>query len=131
MKHVNRRIRAKELLDTVGAAWNISIGLADYYLNPFALTMSKLTPQNWSQIRTEMEQAGLQVVLYHINIPTFHNWLERATSPDYCVEGYSKVFVEKTLEHYVGADLLVLSPSQVLIDVAASIRPWLDIAPRL
>ena len=131
IKRANSRVRRKGLLDTVGVAWNISTGLADYYLNPFALTTGKLPPRNWPQIRAEMEQADLQVVPYRINVPAFRDWLERAAFPDYYVKRYGKVFVEKALEHYVGADLLGLSPGQVFIDVAASSSPWLNIAPRL
>jgi hypothetical protein len=125
------RIRKKGLFDTMGAAWNIGTGLLDYHLNPWALKTSNLPPVNWPQIRSEMEQAGLEVIPYRIDISGFRGWLKEAAFPEFYLQSYGKVFVEKSLEHFVRADLLQLSPGKIVIDVAASSSPRLNIAPRL
>ena len=125
------RIRRRGLLDTLGAAWNIALGLADYHLNPLALKESKVLPRDWAEIRAEMEERGLDVAPYRINVANFRDWLNQAAFPDYYVQSYGDVFIEKALEHYVSTDLLELKPGKVFIDVAASSSPWLNIAPRL
>jgi hypothetical protein len=130
-RRLDDRIRRKGLVDTAAAAWNIGTGLLDYHLNPLALKTSKLPPPNWPQIRTDLEEAGLQVIPYRINVSEFKNWLKDADFPEYYVGAYGGVFVEKALEHYVSSDLLQLSKCKVFIDVAASSSPWLNIAPRL
>jgi len=131
IKRIKGHIDRKGLFDTGGAAWNIGTGLIDYYFNPFALKTSKLPQVSYPQIRTEMEQAGLSVLSYRINVAAFWDWLQWAAFPDYYVKGYGGVFVEKALEHYVSSDLLRLSPGQVFIDIASSNSPWFSIAPRL
>lgn len=130
-QRVAAHIRKKGLFDTLGAAWNIGLGLADYHCNRHSLKTSKLTPCNWAQIRTEMEQNRLPVISYRVDIPAFREWLHQADFPEYYVRGYGSVFIEKALEHYVGADLLGLKPEDVLVDVAAASSPWLYIAQRI
>ena len=131
IQRMRRRVYAKGLGDTLGMAWNIGKGLAGYYLNRFALKESRLQPRNWAQIRTEMEQAGLSVVSYQIDVAAFRDWLDRADFPEYYVRFYGNVFIEKALEHYVSADLLELRTDKIFVDVAASSSPWLNIASRL
>jgi hypothetical protein len=135
---VATQIRRRGLLNTIGKAldvmtkaWNVSEGLADYHLNPFALKESKLPPRDWARIRVEMEQAGLDVVPYRIDVTAFRDWLEEAAFPEYYVRSCGEVFIEKALEHYVSADLLQLRSGQVFVDVAASSSPWMSIASRL
>ncbi len=95
LRRVNRRIRRKGFADTLGATWNIGLGLADYYLNPFAVKTRGLPPRDWQRIRLEMERAGLRVEPYRINVSAFHGWLGRAGFPSYYAEQYGPVFTEK------------------------------------
>lgn len=129
------RIQRKGLSDTVGLAWCVAAGTLDYWLNPFAKRQNRIPKQNYEEIRADMEQAGLDVASCRVDVERFHAWLERAHFPQDYVDVYERygkgVFLEKALEHYLGAELLGLGPDDVLIDVAAANSPWLDIAERL
>jgi SAM-dependent methyltransferase len=78
-----------------------------------------------------MFEAGLEIIPYRIDVQAFHRWLEEAGFPEYYVRLYGGVFVEKALEHYLGAELLEMSKGSFVIDVAAAESPWMSIAPRL
>lgn len=125
------RIQKYGFIDTLSGMLNIAWGLGDYYLNPGSMRTSKLPPRDWGHIRLEMEQADLRVVTCQMDVASFRVWLDRAAFPDYYVEAYGALFIEKALEHYVGAELLGLSENELLVDAAASNSPWLQIAPRL
>lgn len=129
--HVRDRIRSEGLLGTSHLVFHIGLGFFDYYLNPTALKSSSLPVVDWADIRNQMIQAGLEVVPYRIDVQAFYRWLGEAMFPDYYSRLYDRVFVEKALEHYVGAELLAMPKDSILIDVAASESPWLSIAPRM
>jgi len=78
-----------------------------------------------------MEQAGLKVFPYRVDIPEFKAWVGEAGFEEKYQVCYGSLFVEKALEHYVGAQILDLKPRQVLVDVAAASSPWMIIAERL
>jgi SAM-dependent methyltransferase len=126
-----KRIHEYGLLDTTRLAFHIAHGLSDYYLNPTALRTGKLPAADSEMICKEMLKAGLEVLPYQINLPAFLRWLDYADFPDFYVRLYGNAFKEKALEHYIGAELLGMSKESVLIDVAASESPWMNIAPRL
>jgi hypothetical protein len=98
------RIKTKGLLDTVGLAFHITGGLVDFYLNPFSKKQSKLPLPDYKKIRDDFEKSGLEVIPYVIDVKEFRDWLKEADFPEYYVKSYGDVFIEKALEHYVGAN---------------------------
>lgn len=100
------RIRGKSITGSIGATWNVGQGLVDYYLNTSAKRQSKLPKQNYEKIRADMENAGLQVIPYKIDVADFYKWLDKAAFPKKYADSYGPKFVEKALEHYLGAKLL-------------------------
>lgn len=125
------RIRGKSITGIIGATWNVGQGLIDYYLNPSAKKQSKLPKQNYEKIRADMENAGLQVIPYRIDVADFYKWLDKAAFPKKYADSYGPKFVEKALEHYLGAKLLELGGGDVLIDIAAASSPWFEMAERM
>jgi len=125
------RIKTKGLLDTVGLAFHITGGLVDFYLNPFSKKQSKLPLPDYKKIRDDFEKSGLEVIPYVIDVREFSDWLKEAEFPEYYVKSYGDVFIEKALEHYVGAKLLDLKKDDILIDVAAANSPWFEITERI
>ena len=109
----------------------VIFGIIDYYLNPFAKKQKNLPPPDYKKIRADMEHSGLQVIPYNINVADFRRWLDRANFPEEYANSYSSLFVEKALEHYIGAQLLELQPGDTFVDVAAAHSPWFEIAERL
>jgi hypothetical protein len=107
------RIRGKSISGIIGATWNIGQGLVDYHLNPSAKRQSKLPKQNYEKIRADMESAGLQVIPYRIDVADFYKWLDKAAFPKRYADSYGPKFVEKALEHYLGAKLLGLGGGRV------------------
>ena len=126
------RIRGKRITGIIGATWNVGQGLMDYYLNPSAKKQSELPKQNYEKIRADMENAGLQVIPYRIDVADFYKWLDKAAFPKEYIDSYGTKFVEKALEHYLGAKLLELGGREdVMIDIAAASSPWFEIAERM
>ncbi len=126
-----RRIRNKGVLDTLHLSLHIAFGLFDFYLNPFSKKMSKLPPPDYYKIKEDFERSGVEIIPYIINVNEFRSWLKDADFPEYYVKAYGTLFIEKALEHYVGAKLLELKKNDILIDVAASNSPWFEISERL
>ncbi|MDX2286107.1 MAG: methyltransferase domain-containing protein [Bacteroidia bacterium] len=85
-----------------------------------------------------LEQAfaemGIEVRPYRIGLPAYRAYLADAQYPrSYYGGGLDPGanFTEKTLEHFVSAQLLGLKPGQVFVDIAAASSPFSDIAKRL
>jgi len=137
--HILRRFlersKRKGFRDTLGVSWIIATGLLDCFLNPFAKRKSRIPKANMEQIRRNMEQVGLEIVPYKIDLDRFYTWLKRANFPKDYMDGYERlgnyISIEKAFEHYLGAELLELNSNDILIDVAAGRSPWWNIAPRL
>ncbi|MBW1999063.1 MAG: hypothetical protein JRJ29_14010 [Deltaproteobacteria bacterium] len=125
------RIRTYGTRDTVGLLLNVCGGMLDFYLRPRSKRQSKLPGPNYRQIKSDLERAGVTVLPYRVDVGDFKIWLEKASFPKNYVDSYGSVFVEKALEHYVGAQLLQLRKDDVLIDVAAAHSPWFEIAERI
>jgi len=128
---VVQRIRKKSVTDVIGTTWNIGQGLVDYYLNPSAKRQSSLPKPDYEKIRSDMENAGFNVIPYRIDVANFYKWLSKADFPKKYIDSYGPKFVEKALEHYLGTKLLELGRKDVLIDVAAAHSPWFEIAERM
>ncbi|MDI3545098.1 MAG: hypothetical protein PWQ96_2399 [Clostridia bacterium] len=125
------RIKEKGFYDTLHLILHIGFGVLDMYLNPWSKRQSKLPPPDYEKIGNDFASAGLAVLPYTIDVPDFHNWLREANFPEDYRNSYGDVFIEKALEHYVGAKLLELHKNDVLIDVAAAHSPWFEIAERM
>jgi SAM-dependent methyltransferase len=102
-----------------------------YYLDQDTKKQSKLPRPNYAKIRRDFEAAGITTIPYTIDADDFNRWLELVRFPSQYVDLYGEVFVEKALEHYVGASLLQLEKDDTLIDVAAAHSPWYKIAERV
>jgi SAM-dependent methyltransferase len=103
----------------------------DYYLNSHAKKESKLPKPNHTNIIRNFEARGITVIPYEIDLDGFDDWLEQVQFPSDYVDSYGEVFVEKALEHYVGASLLHISSDDTLIDVAAAHSPWYEMVERV
>jgi len=126
-----KRIKSKGISDTFGFAMHITLGLIDYYINPFAKKQSRLQKPDYERIRKDFETAGIEIIPYKVNVDNFHNWLKEADFPKDYINSYGDVFIEKALEHYVGTKLLELQKDDVLIDVAAAGSPCFEISEKM
>jgi len=126
-----QRIREKSITDIIGITWNIGQGLVDYYLKPSTKKQSCLPKPDYEKIRSDMENAGLNVIPYRIDVADFYKWLSKAAFPKEYIDSYGPKFTEKALEHYLGTKLLELEGGDVMIDVAAASSPWFEMAERL
>jgi len=125
------RVRNKGLLDTISLTCHITSGLIDYYLNPFAKRQSNLPAPDYERISSDFESAGITVIPYRIDLEDFSVWLENANFPTSYKNSYGEIFIEKALEHYVGAKLLDLKKEDIFIDVAAASSPWFEISEKM
>jgi len=105
---VIQRIREKSITGIIGVAWNIGKGLIDYYLNPSTKRQSHLPKPDYGKVCSDMENAGLNVIPYRIDVADFYKWLGKADFPKKYVDSYGPIFMEKALEHYLGTKLLEL-----------------------
>ncbi len=127
----NRRITVRRIRDGLAYRWHVGSAVVDCRLNPFAKRQSRLPPPDAGRIRDDLVAAGLAVRPYTVDAAGFRDWLQRASFPAEYSDSYGKVFVEKALEHHVGASLLGLGAGDVLIDVAAAHSPWFRMAERM
>jgi len=72
------------------------------------------------QTKLKLIKAGINVQPYTINVSGYHQFITKA---NYKHGSYGSNFPEKTLEHYVAADLLGLKPSDTYIDIASGASP--------
>ncbi len=126
-----RGITFGRIRDGLAYRWHVGSAVLDCRFNPFARRQSRLPPPDTGAIRGGLLASGLPVRPYAVDAAAFRGWLASAAFPADYSDSYGKVFVEKALEHYVGASLLGLGPGDVLIDVAASHSPWFEIAERM
>lgn len=70
--------------------------------------------------RIRMERFRIAPEKYHI-------WLQQANYPQ---DSYQGNFAEKTLEHYLTVELLDLKSTDVVIDIASSNSPFVDVTER-
>jgi SAM-dependent methyltransferase len=90
-----------------------------------------LAQPDLTNISKDFEALGVKVIQYKIDVDGFNDWLEQVQFPSSYIDSYGGVFVEKALEHYVGASLLQMRSDDMLIDVAAAHSPWYEMARRL
>jgi SAM-dependent methyltransferase len=84
----------------------------------------------WARLR--LETLGIHVEPYEIDVSGFKAFLRDASFPTWYSGGpQSTAFLEKTLEHYVGAQLVTLGSADVYIDVGADNSPFATIATKL
>ncbi len=85
--------------------------------------------------RKSLEALGVAVERVGIDHSAFQAFLNAARFPSWYYGGQngtrSPCFLEKTLEHYVGARLLDLSPGDVYLDVGADNSPFSEITERV
>lgn len=79
-------------------------------------------------IRRRLEEAGVSIHDYHINVNGYKNYMRKALYADNI---YPNVLPEKSLEHYVAATVLQLNEKDVYVDIASSGAPVADIYHRL
>ncbi|MCG3196760.1 MAG: hypothetical protein GHCLOJNM_01236 [bacterium] len=86
------------------------------------------------QLASQIVEAGAPVEDYRIDVEGYHTYLREANYPRAyhgggLVEGLN--FPEKSLEHFVSAQVLELGPDDIYMDVAADRSPFVDIVKRL
>jgi len=82
----------------------------------------------------DLEKAGIEIQNYRINVRDYYEYLNNADySKDYYGGGTDAKsnFPEKTLEHYVSADLLNFSSEDIFIDIASSDSPFYKIVQKI
>jgi SAM-dependent methyltransferase len=70
-------------------------------------------------IRAALESSGIPIREHHIDVPAFRAWRARAEYESLHPDYYPTNREEKTLEHYLAAELAGLGPGQVVIDIAS------------
>jgi hypothetical protein len=136
---------------------NTEKGLHNQYRNilerilwtPFGMTclgavVNNRTAKGWGsnyfddsenlRISLGLQSLGVNVVPYLVNEIDWKDWTTRAKYDDF--SNYrniknSSVFLEKSLEHYLAAQWLRLSPDDIYIDIASLTSPSADIYHRL
>ena len=108
-------------------------GYLDYRLNPRALRVPKGTdwPYDPQVVRAQLQQSGVPVESYHVDVTDFKRWCQAANYLDSYYRG-SPVRTEKKLEHYLSLRLLPpITPGSVIIDVACASSPFAAAVRRL
>jgi hypothetical protein len=93
--------------------------------DPKAKARVDMDPTIQADVVRELKANGFEVADFQIDLPDLQNYLARARYdryPDYCGTDVGRL-PEKTVEHYLAAKLLKLSPEDVYIDVATSDSP--------
>lgn len=86
------------------------------------------------EIIQELKKSGVRVIDYDVNITHYRQYMNEAgyhNFPDYFDGGKANYFVEKSLEHFLAAELLNLSKDDIYIDIASSISPVAEIYHKL
>ena len=129
---VRRRLLAWEQVP----AWlrpGVLSGYLDYRLNPRALHVQKGTdwPFDPQAVRAQLQQSGVLVEFYRVDVMDFKRWCQAANYPDSYARSIS-VRTEKLLEHYLFLELLPpITPRSVIIDVACAGSPFAAAMRRL
>ena len=109
-------------------------GYLDYRLNPCALRVPKGTggwPYDPQAVRAQLQQSGVLVESYYVDVTDFKRWCQAANYPDSYGRGIS-VRTEKLLEHYLSLMLLPpITPGSVIIDVACAGSPFAAAVQRM
>lgn len=108
-------------------------GYLDYRLNPRALRVPKWTdwPYEPQAVRAQLQQNGVQVESYYVDVADFERWCQAAHYADSYYHG-SPARIEKKLEHYLSLQLLPsITPRSVIIDVACASSPFAAAVQRL
>lgn len=79
----------------------------------------------------ELQNAGVEVGTYTIDFDAYADYVARAAYPDDYPAHSRVAFDEKSLEHFVSADVLNFQSDDVLIDIAAGNSPFTEIVQRL
>jgi len=101
----------------------------DAVRDPKAKTRVDMDPTIQVDVVQDLKAARFEVVDYNIDMSDLRSYLARACYdryPDYCGTDIGRL-PEKTLEHYLAAQLLELSPQDVYVDIAASDSPTPEI----
>lgn len=83
----------------------------------------------------ELKKKGFNVIDFKINVTHYRQYVNNAEyhkiQSFYGIGGKGDVFSEKSLEHYLAAELLNLSPNDVYIDIANAYSPTPEIYHKL
>ena len=86
------------------------------------------------KIIQQLKKNGFRVIDYYVNITHYRQYMNKAeyhNFPDYFNGGNANYFVEKSLEHFLAAELLSLSKDDIYIDIASSNSPAAEIYHKL
>ena len=91
-------------------------------------------PQLDDQLVDALQRAGIEVREYHIDVNGYRDYLRRTRYPKAYhggSGGMKSSFAEKSLEHYVSAELLGFTADDVYVDIASRRSPFHQIVSDL
>ena len=100
-------------------------GYLNYRVNPHALRVQEGTdwPYDPQAARAQLEQSGILVESYYVDVADFERWCQAASYADFY--GDSPARIEKMLEHYLSLQFLPpITPQSVIMDVACAGSPF-------
>lgn len=81
-------------------------------------------PAGWElRLADRLHQLGIRTVDYTVNVAKYRKYVDRARYRKRYPQYYSDNLPEKSLEHFVAADLLALNASDTYIDIASEQSP--------
>jgi len=87
-----------------------------------------------NRLADDLAAAGIEVGSYRIDVGAYRDYLKAAKYPSSYHGGDGEggfTFTEKSLEHYVSANVLDISSSEVFMDIASDRSPFYDVVKRL
>jgi SAM-dependent methyltransferase len=84
-----------------------------------------------SEIAQSFNEYSLAVINYEIDIEKYRDYVEHAGYRSKYKKYYPNNLTEKTLEHYIGLDLLKLTKDDIFLDIASENSPLAEICKHL
>jgi SAM-dependent methyltransferase len=97
---------------------------------PNRVEVGRTFPQDTEAFAQSLEARGVPVKRWSIDVSGYWTYVTQARYHDfpyYYQNGRAPALVEKTVEHYVAAELLDLSPNDIYVDIASANSPVPDI----
>jgi hypothetical protein len=90
-----------------------------------------LSPEREERVVTRLRALGIDVRNYVVDVSAYRRFRTAARYREEWPAYYADNLAEKSLEHYLAADLLGLGPGDVYVDIASQHSPAPDIYARL
>jgi SAM-dependent methyltransferase len=80
-------------------------------------------PKIQKEITKELKENGFNIIDLYINIADYRQYINNAEYHKFANQYSKEAFIEKSLEHYLAAELLNLSKNDIYIDIASGSSP--------